>query len=104
MPDGPVDKPVNKIAKRLSIAPEQVLLAWVKAKGAVILTTTSRKDRLDRYLAVSSIDLSEEDVAAIDRAGAKPYRRAWSSYAAVLFFSGYLVWQYCCAERRESAY
>ena len=31
-PGGPVDKPVNKIAERLGVKPEQVLLAWVKAK------------------------------------------------------------------------
>jgi len=31
-PGGPVDKPVNKIAKRLGVKPEQVLLAWSKAK------------------------------------------------------------------------
>jgi diketogulonate reductase-like aldo/keto reductase len=31
-PGGPVDKPVNKIAERLGIQPEQVLLAWSKAK------------------------------------------------------------------------
>jgi len=31
-PGGPVDKPVNKIAKRFGVKPEQVLLAWSKAK------------------------------------------------------------------------
>lgn len=31
-PGGPVDKPVNAIAKRLNVKPEQVLLAWSKAK------------------------------------------------------------------------
>jgi diketogulonate reductase-like aldo/keto reductase len=31
-PGGPVDKPVNKIAERLGKKPEQVLLAWSKAK------------------------------------------------------------------------
>lgn len=31
-PGGPVDKPVNKIAERLGVKPEQVLLAWSKAK------------------------------------------------------------------------
>lgn len=30
---GPVDKPVDAIAKRLNLAPEQVLLAWSRAKG-----------------------------------------------------------------------
>lgn len=37
-PGGPVDVPVNEIAKKLNVAPEQVLLAWVKAKGAVAVT------------------------------------------------------------------
>lgn len=31
-PGGPVDKPVEKIAERLEVKPEQVLLAWSKAK------------------------------------------------------------------------
>ncbi len=31
-PGGPVDKPVEKIAERLGVKPEQVLLAWSKAK------------------------------------------------------------------------
>jgi len=70
-PGGPVDKPVNAISKRLDVQPEQVLLAWVKAKGAVIVTTSSKKDRLVRYLAVGDIKLTEEDVKKIDGAGAK---------------------------------
>ncbi|KAF5354178.1 hypothetical protein D9756_007083 [Leucocoprinus leucothites] len=49
-PGGPVDAPVNKIAKNKNVAPEQVLLAWVKAKGAIAVTTSSKKDRLERYL------------------------------------------------------
>lgn len=34
-PGGPVDKPVNKIAERLGKKPEQILLAWSKAKKCV---------------------------------------------------------------------
>lgn len=37
-PGGPMDKPVNDIAKRLNIKPEQVLLAWAHRRGAVPLT------------------------------------------------------------------
>jgi hypothetical protein len=37
-PGGPVDKPVNEIARRLNATADQVLLAWVKAKGAVAVT------------------------------------------------------------------
>ena len=38
MPGGPVDKPVNVIAQRLGATADQVLLAWVRAKGAVAVT------------------------------------------------------------------
>lgn len=38
-PGGPVDKPVNAIAKRLNVKPEQVLLAWSKAKQYVTFIT-----------------------------------------------------------------
>lgn len=34
-PGGPVDKPVNQIAERLNVKPEQVLLAWSRAKRYV---------------------------------------------------------------------
>ncbi|WVQ76922.1 hypothetical protein IAR50_006601 [Cryptococcus sp. DSM 104548] len=70
-PGGPVDKPVEKIAKRLGKKPEQVLLAWSKAKGAVIVTTSSKKSRLESYLAVGDITLTPENVQAIDEAGIK---------------------------------
>ncbi|EIW71324.1 hypothetical protein TREMEDRAFT_67700 [Tremella mesenterica DSM 1558] len=68
-PGGPVDEPVNAIAKRLGAKPEQILLAWSKAKGAIIVTTSSKKQRLEGYLDVGDIDLTDEDVAAIDKAG-----------------------------------
>ncbi|CAK5282954.1 unnamed protein product [Mycena citricolor] len=71
-PGGPVDVPVAAAAARLGITPTQVLLSWVRAKGAVIVTTTSKKERLREYLAVGDLPpLSDEDVAAIDAAGAK---------------------------------
>jgi diketogulonate reductase-like aldo/keto reductase len=41
---------------------------------AIVITTSSRKDRLERYLAVGDIYLTEEDVEAIDRAGKKGER------------------------------
>ncbi|TFK50509.1 Aldo/keto reductase [Heliocybe sulcata] len=73
-PGGPVDKPVSDIASRLSAKPEQVLLAWVKAKGAVAVTTSSKKERLDNYLAAGDLDLTDDDIASIDAAGAQGAR------------------------------
>lgn len=37
-PGGPLDAPLNSIATRLDATADQVLLAWVKAKGAVVVT------------------------------------------------------------------
>lgn len=37
-PGGPVDLPMQRAAKRLGVGPTQVLLAWAKAKGVVIVT------------------------------------------------------------------
>jgi diketogulonate reductase-like aldo/keto reductase len=38
-PGGPVDAAVEKAAKRLGITFTQVIFLWVKAKGAVIVTS-----------------------------------------------------------------
>lgn len=69
MPGGPLDKPLSEIATKLGATTDQVLFAWVKAKGAVVVTTSSKKSRLEGYLAAGDIVLSAEDVAAIDAAG-----------------------------------
>ncbi|KAI0763567.1 Aldo/keto reductase [Trametes elegans] len=71
-PGGPVDKPVKAAAKRLNATPVQVLLAWVRSKGVAIVTTSSSKDHLKEYLEVADLpSLTDEEIAAIDEAGAK---------------------------------
>ncbi|KAF7310171.1 Aldo-ket-red domain-containing protein [Mycena indigotica] len=74
-PGGPVDTPVAAAAARLCISPTQVLLGWLRAKGVVIVTTTSHEGRLAEYLAAGDLrPLPPADVAAIDAAGAQGYR------------------------------
>jgi len=70
-----VDKPVNEIARRLNATADQVLLAWVKAKGAVVVTMSSKRSRLEGYLAAADLELTAADITAIDLAGAKGARR-----------------------------
>ncbi|KAJ6584070.1 NADP-dependent oxidoreductase domain-containing protein [Mycena vulgaris] len=71
-PGGSVDAPVAAAAKRLGITPTQVILLWVKAKGVVIVTTSSSKAHLEEYMAVGDLPpLTDEEIAAIDEAGAK---------------------------------
>ncbi|KIO23259.1 hypothetical protein M407DRAFT_214936 [Tulasnella calospora MUT 4182] len=69
-PGGPVDEPVRKAAERLNATPVQVLLAWVRSKGAVVVTTSSKAERLQEYLAAGDLPpLTNEEIAAIDEAG-----------------------------------
>lgn len=71
-PGGPVDAPVAAAARRLGATPVQAILKWVQQKGVVIVTTSSRKEHLTEYLAVAGLpDLTDEEIAAIDAAGAK---------------------------------
>ncbi|KIJ17650.1 aldehyde reductase [Paxillus involutus ATCC 200175] len=71
-PGGPVDAVVNAAAKRINATPNQVIFAWVRSKGAVIVTTSRRKERLQEYLAVPDLPpLTPEEIAAIDEAGAQ---------------------------------
>ncbi|PPQ77074.1 hypothetical protein CVT25_014887 [Psilocybe cyanescens] len=104
-PGGPVDAPLRKAAERLKITPTQVVFLWVKTKGAVIVTTSSSKQHLEEYFAVGDLpDLTAEEVAAIDAAGAKGPPTsfatvklggkvpAWWRILAVIFLM--LIWLY----------
>ncbi|KAN0078049.1 aldehyde reductase [Tylopilus felleus] len=74
-PGGPLNVPLKEIASRLGATTDQVLLAWTKAKGAVVVNavylTSSKKTRLQGYLVTAgNIELTQEDIDSIDAAGA----------------------------------
>ncbi|KAF7350829.1 Aldo-keto reductase [Mycena sanguinolenta] len=77
LPGGPLDEPLAEISNKHDVTPDQVLLAWTKAKGAVVVTqnelqeiAVGRISQCWRFRQVTPL-LSEEDIAAIDAAGAK---------------------------------
>jgi len=70
LPGGALDKPLTTIGKRLNATPDQVLMAWAKAKGVVVVTTSSKESRLKGYLAAGDLELTSDDIEAIDTAGA----------------------------------
>ncbi|KAG1857001.1 NADP-dependent oxidoreductase domain-containing protein [Suillus subalutaceus] len=90
-PSGPLDAPLNEIATRLGATTDQVLLAWTKAKGAVIVTTSSKKTRLEGYQDAGDIELSKEDIAVIDAAGALGEKRITARIGLRKFGVGVLV-------------
>ncbi|KAJ3988090.1 Aldo/keto reductase [Lentinula detonsa] len=71
-PGGPVDSPLKAAAQRIGATPTQVIFMWVRAKGAVIITTSTTKAHMEEYLAIANLPaLTEEEVASIDAAGAE---------------------------------
>ncbi|KAH9476053.1 NADPH-dependent conjugated polyketone reductase C1 [Psilocybe cubensis] len=69
-PEGPLKKPLSEISDRLGVSMDQVLLAWIKARGYVPVTMSTKEDRLRGYVKAGDIDLTEADIRAIDEAGA----------------------------------
>ncbi|KAH9919523.1 Aldo/keto reductase [Fomitopsis serialis] len=67
--DGLVATLAHEIAQRLGVKPEQVLIAWSKSKGVVVVTSSTKKERLEDILSAGELELSPEDIKAIDAAG-----------------------------------
>lgn len=62
---------LDNIAKKHGAAPSQVALAWILKRSPVMLPIpgTSKVAHLEENTAAVNIDLSDEDFAALDRAG-----------------------------------
>jgi aryl-alcohol dehydrogenase-like predicted oxidoreductase len=62
---------LDSIAKRHRAAPSQIALAWLLKRSPVMLPIpgTSKVSHLEENVAAVSVELSDEDFAALDRAG-----------------------------------
>jgi diketogulonate reductase-like aldo/keto reductase len=54
-PSGPVTDALIGPAIRLGATAGQVLFLWVRAKGAIIVTTSSKEERLREYLGIGHL-------------------------------------------------
>ncbi|KZV83787.1 Aldo/keto reductase [Exidia glandulosa HHB12029] len=69
-PGGPLDPVLFRIANRINGTPAQVIFAWLRFKGIMIVTTSGKVERLEEYLDVPNLPpLTEEEVRDIERAG-----------------------------------
>jgi aryl-alcohol dehydrogenase-like predicted oxidoreductase len=62
---------LDTLAKRYEAAPSQLALAWILKRSPVMLPIpgTSKVAHLEENVAAAGIELSDEDFAALDRAG-----------------------------------
>lgn len=72
-PGGPVDE----LAGRVGATHAQVALAWLLRRSPVMLPIpgTSRVRHLEQNVAAAGLELDDDDVAALDRAGLEAWRR-----------------------------
>jgi diketogulonate reductase-like aldo/keto reductase len=68
---GPLDPIVQQLAQSKGVSEAQVLMSWGLQKDLVIVTTSSKPDRLAECIQVASSEplLSPEEINAIDSAG-----------------------------------
>lgn len=62
-----VDK-VGELAAVKGVTPSQLALAWVIAQGAVAIPGTKRRKYLDENAAAADVELTEDDLVALDEA------------------------------------
>ncbi|MCS0607499.1 2,5-didehydrogluconate reductase DkgB [Massilia solisilvae] len=57
---------IQGIAQRLQATPAQVTLAWLLARGHVVIPSSTRREHLEQNLAATRVQLAPADLAAID--------------------------------------
>ncbi|KAG0692579.1 NADP-dependent oxidoreductase domain-containing protein [Suillus ampliporus] len=80
-PGGPVDPVIEKIRARLEstrgkpVASSQVLNKWLQQHGILVVTTSTKVERIREYLDTSDVpDLTVEEMGLIESAGAERYQ------------------------------
>ncbi|KAF8921097.1 NADP-dependent oxidoreductase domain-containing protein [Mucidula mucida] len=84
---GPVDSVIAGIVTRLEkesgkpVSPGQVLTKWLIQKGAIVVTTTSKPERIVETLSTPDVpDLTAEEIAAIETEGSKLHKRIFMKH------------------------
>lgn len=77
--NGPVDPIVQRLAAKHGKTAAEVLIRWNLQQGNVVITTSSKPDRLQEYLSTLDWSLTDEEAQEISEAGKQVhYRKGWS--------------------------
>ncbi|PCH37782.1 Aldo/keto reductase [Wolfiporia cocos MD-104 SS10] len=85
--DGPVDPVLAAAATRLGkdtgkqVSLGQVLHLWLRARGIVAITTSTKETRIKEYVATAELpDLTEDELKAIDEAGSQMHHQVFAEF------------------------
>ncbi|OWB78764.1 aldo-keto reductase (NADP) activity protein [[Candida] boidinii] len=73
------DDYITELADKYSVSKLQILLRWVQKKGIVPISTSSKPERMDEFLSLSNLELTDEEVKKITELGSdyKPQLRQY---------------------------
>lgn len=76
---GPVDELWSKQAAKYGVSESEVGLRWCIDQGMIVITTSSKKERLERYMTkIPKFKLTPREVEDVAKAGAeKHFRASW---------------------------
>lgn len=75
---GPVDPAWQQLAKKYGVTESEIGLRWCIDQGLVVVTTSSKKDRMERYLSkLPLIKLTPKEVGDISELGKQKHFRAF---------------------------
>ncbi|PCH37783.1 Aldo/keto reductase [Wolfiporia cocos MD-104 SS10] len=84
---GPVDPVLAAIAERLSkdtgkqVSLGQILHLWLRARGIVAITTSTKEERIKEYVATAELpDLTGDELRAIDEAGSQKPHSVYANF------------------------
>ena len=73
---GPLDPLLERLARKYGVSEEAVALRWTIQTGAVAVTTSGKKERLEGYLGILDFELSEGEVEEMTMVGKTKHFRA----------------------------
>lgn len=75
--DGPLTPMLEALAKKYAVNPGEVLMRWILDQGIVVVTTSSKEQRMSDMLRVVTFKLTPKEQQEISEEGAKYHFRAF---------------------------
>lgn len=78
--DGPLTDVAQQLAKKYKRTDGQILLRWNLQAGNILVTTSSKADRMREQLEITGFELDQEDFDLIATTGRQvQYRKYWNA-------------------------
>lgn len=75
---GPLDKPIEILARKYGVGPSAILLRWYIQQNIIAITTTRKPERLEEYKQALNFQLSTAEMEEITQIGLSHHFRAAS--------------------------